>query len=243
MKDFKGTTNSEDRMFKAIQTANGSYPNGWIGTQTMSDIAIEVGAKCFPVTLLMYGQPTIIGNDLVAFNPKGSLANYKNSMLGSFTYPRATTPCSILVNNGKVECDYACHAFNGKPESVIYRLKSGAFGIKRCTYASELPKTVDWAIGGMGLMQNFDPAAEGFSNAYSDVLRKTNHNVLGVKNGKVFGVYMKNMTGNQVNDLCRKFNFEYAIMLDGGGLAAINGEEKFAKINATAKQGYAIQFI
>ena len=40
-----------------------------------------------------------------------------------------------------------------------------------------------------------------------------------------------------------KFNFEYAIMLDGGGLAAINGEEKFAKINATAKQGYAIQFI
>jgi hypothetical protein len=32
-------------------------------------------------------------------------------------------------------------------------------------------------------------------------------------------------------------------MLDGGGLAAANFDEKFGQINIYAKQGYALQFI
>lgn len=165
-------------------------------------------------------------------------------MLGSFTYPRATTPCSILINKGETICGNSCHAFNGKPESVIYKLKDGTIGIKRCTYSTELPKNVVWAIGGMGLLNMYDPNREGFSGDYADVLRKTNHNVLGVKNGMLYGVYYKNMTAAQINEHCKeKMKFEMAILLDGGGLAAINGEESFAKININSKQGYAIQFI
>jgi hypothetical protein len=244
MKDFKGATQSEDKMFKAIQRSIGAYDNGWIGCQTMSDLAIKVGADCFPVTLKIYGMPTIIGNDIVLFNPQGSLAKYENSMLGSFTYPRATTPCSIMVNKGKVIWGYSCHQHLMKPESVLYKLSNGSFGIKRCITASELPSNVVWAIGGMGLLDYFNPAAEGFTGQYADVLRKTDHSVVGVKNGMVFGVYMKSVTGHQANNLCRdKFMFDLAIMGDGGGLAAINGAESFAKIRTTIKQGYAVQFI
>ena len=44
--------------------------------------------------------------------------------------------------------------------------------------------------------------------------------------------------------MCKKnFHFDKAILLDGGGLAAINGTETFAQINTSVKQGYAIQFI
>ncbi len=244
MKDFKGVTQSEDKMFKAIQRSIGAYANGWIGCQTMSDLAIKVGADCFPVTLSIYGMPTIIAKDLILLDPNGSLSKYANSILGSFTYPRATTPCSIMVNGGKVICGNSCHAHISKPESVLYRLNSGKFGIKRCIYSSELPKNVKWAFGGMGLLDFYDPVAEGFTGAYSDVLRRTDHTVIGVKNNMVFGVYMKSVTGSQVNNLCRdKFKFEYAVMGDGGGLAAINGAEGFAKIRTTIQQGYIAQFI
>lgn len=244
MQEIKGSTTSEAKLFKAIQEAIGAKANGIIGTQTMSDIAIKVGAKGFPVTLSIYGMPTIIGSDLKAWSPKASLKGFSNSMLGSFTYPRATTPCSILINAGTVVCGSACHAFLGKPETVIYRLNDGTFGIKKCKYSSELPENVKWAVGGMGLLDMYKPAEEGFSGSYADVLRKTNHNVLAVKNGMVYGVYYKNMTGEAVQAHCRdKMKFDMAILLDGGGLAAINGEESFAKINTGCKQGYAIQFV
>lgn len=244
MKDISYSTNNEKKLFVAIQNAIGAYPNGIVGAQTMSDIAIAVNADCFPVTLKLYNHPVIIGNDIAPFVPDGSLAEHKNSMLGSFTYPRATTPCSILVHNGEVACGSACHAWLGYPESAIYRLANGRFGIKRVKSAAELPNNTKWAVGGMGLLDMYDPAAEGFTGDYADVLRKTNHNVLAVKNDKVYGVYYKNMTGQEVNAHClEKMKFDMAILLDGGGLAAMNGDETFAKINTKIKQGYAIKFL
>lgn len=244
MNSVKPSTNSEKLLFKAIQKKIGASEDGILGTQSMCDIAVSLKASCFPITICMYNYPVIIGNDLIAFNPSGALSKYKNSMLGSFTYPRATTPCSILINDGKVVCGNSCHAHLNKPETVIYRLKDRTFGIKRCLSYSELPSNVDWAIGGMGLCDMYNPDIEGFSGSYADVLRKTNHNVLGIKNNMVYGVYYKNLTGQQINSHCKNtMKFEMAILLDGGGLAAMNGGESFAKINTSSKQGYAIQFI
>lgn len=244
MKDIVYSTNSEKNMFTAIQKAINAYPNGVIGTQTMSDIAAKVGADCFPVTLQIYGCPVIIGNDLLAFDPNGGLKSYNNSISGSFTWPSDEKPCSILVNKGQAIYSAACHAYMGKPESVIYRLNNGVFGIKKCKSTAELPSGVRWAVGGMGLLANYDPAGEGFTGAQAGVLRKTNHTVLAVKNSKVYGTYYKNMTALQINAHCRdKMQFDYAIMLDGGHIAAINGTEKFAQINTSQVQGYGLQFI
>lgn len=244
MKDFKGSTNSEDRMFKAIQVANNSLPNGYIGTQTMSDIAVSVGAKCFPITLEIYKQPTIIGNDLIPFDPNGSIAKFKNSALGSYTHPRANTPCSILINKGKLICGNSCHAHINKPETVLFRLDNGAFGVKRATYSSELPKNIRWAVGGMGLLSMWNPEAEGFVGVYGDVHRRTSHMLLGVKKGMVYVTLCKKMTSYEVNQFAMKMQYEYAVMGDGGiDLSAINGEEKFAQININQTQGSCWQVI
>ena len=54
-------------------------------------------------------------------------------------------------------------------------------------------------------------------------------------------IYIKNKTGAEVNAFCRdKLMLDHAVMLDGGHVAAINGDESFAKINTT-QQFYMIQ--
>ena len=243
MKDFRGETNSEDKMIRATQRAIGALDNGWVGAQTMSDLAVAVDADgCWPCTLRLYDMPVIIAKDIVVANPGSGCKNFVNSLSGSFSYQQK--PCSIMVNQGKEIWGAACHAWLDKPESVLYRMDDGTFGIMRAKYSSELPEGIRWAVGAMGLLDNYDPAAEGFSGAYADVLRKTNHTVLGVKAGMVHMVYCRNMTGQQVNEFCRdKLKLELAVMLDGGHVAAINGAESFARINVSQAQYYLIQAV
>lgn len=245
MNDVKPYTTNEINLCKGIQRAIGAYDNGIIGAQTLTDIAAKLGAECFPLTVKLYGHPAIIANDIIAFKAASGVSAYKNSISGSFTYPSGKTPCSILVQNGTVVCGYACHALtNDKPETVIYRTISGAVGIRRVKTAAELGSGIKWAVGGMGLLDNYDPAAEGFTGAYADVVRKTNHTVLGTKNGKIYLMYLANMTGAEVNAFVRdKQICDKAIMLDGGHIAAINGTESFAQINTKQMQGYILQGI
>lgn len=239
MNNIRGSTTSETNMIKAIQKAVGAMQDGIIGTGTMSDLAAAVGADCWPLTLNLYSNPAIICKDITAFNPAKGCGSYANSISGSFSYQKK--PCSILISGGKTLCSAACHAHINKPESVLYRLNNGRFGLKRCLSASDLPSGVRWAIGGMGLLDNYDTAAEGFTGAYSDVLRQTNHTMIGVKNDLVYLCYCKNMTGKQVDAYAKKLGLTFAIMLDGGHVAAINGAESFARINTGQAQYYLIQ--
>ena len=133
----------------------------------------------------------------------------------------------------------SCHY--PRPESVLYKIPGGAVRIARVSSAAALGGVV-WAVGGLGLLDRYDPAAEGFTGAYSDVLRKTNHTALGYKGGMLYGVYCRSMTAQQVNALCRdKLKLEYAVMLDGGHVAAINGACN--KINTQTRQFYAVRFL
>ena len=124
---------------------------------------------------------------------------------------------------------------------MLYKTTDGAVRIARVSSAAALGGVV-WAVGGMGLLGNYNPAAEGFTGRFADVLRKTNHTVLGYKGGMLYGVYCKNMTAQQVNAFCRdKLKLEYAVMLDGGHVAAINGACN--KINTNQRQYYAVRFL
>ena len=239
MNTIIGSTTSETNMIKAIQRAVGAAEDGMIGGETMAAVAAKLGADCFPLTLRIYGQPTIIARDIVVCNPVAGLKGYSNSLSGSFSYRKQ--PCSILVNWGKAVCESACHAWLGKPESVLYRLYSGEFGIRRCMSSKEILDGVKWAVGGMGLLDLYSPQEEGFSGQYADVLRRTNHTALGVKGGMVYLIYCADMTGREVDEHCRKLGLELAVMLDGGHVAAINGAESFAKINTGQIQYYMIQ--
>ena len=253
MRDFKGTTQSEDKMFKAFQKANGSYPNGIVGTQTMTEAAIRLGADCFPLTVEMYSLPVIVGHDIIPFHASKSVKNYTNSAVGSFTSPRATTPCSILVTAGKIIWNEASRAWAGYPEAVMYKcngkVKMGLF-----KFATDLPKGTEWAVGGMGLGAYWNPDGQGFkkikmpdgsiSDYYSTVAYRTDHIVLGYKLGMMWLVYYKNKTAKEIDTHMNKyFMFDFALKGDGGGLAAMNGAEDFAKKNTSTKQGYIIQMV
>ena len=235
MRDVKGSTSEEIRMIKAIQRSVGALDNGWIGNQTLSDIAARLGANCFPLNVELYGQPAILARDIDPLDLSGRLP--ENSISGSFSWQGR--PCSILVRGGKVVRGMSCHY--PTPESVLYKTTDGAVHIARVSSAAALGGVV-WAVGGLGLLGNYNPAAEGFTGAYSDVLRKTNHTVLGYKDGMLYGVYCKSMTAQQVNALCRdKLKLDYAVMLDGGHVAAINGA--CSKINTQTRQFYAVRFL
>ena len=97
MRDIKGSTSEEIRMIKAIQRSVGALDNGWIGNQTLSDIAAKLGADCFPLNVELYGQPCILARDIEPVNMSGPLP--KNSVSGSFSWQGQ--PCSILVRGGK----------------------------------------------------------------------------------------------------------------------------------------------
>lgn len=234
MKDVVGSTSEEVRMIKAIQRSVGALDNGWIGNQTLSDIAAKLGANCFPLNVELYGQPAILARDIDPLNLSGRLP--ENSISGSFSWQGA--PCSILVRGGKIVRGMSCHY--PTPESVLYKIAGGAVRIARVSSAAALGGVV-WAVGGLGLLDLYNPAAEGFTGVFSDVLRKTNHTVLGYKGGMLYGVYCKNMTAQQVNAFVRdKLKLEYAVMLDGGHVAAINGACN--KINTQTRQFYAVRF-
>ena len=235
MKDVVGSTSEEVRMIKAIQRSVGALDNGWIGNQTLSDIAAKLGANCFPLNVELYGQPAILARDIDPLNLSGRLP--ENSISGSFSWQGA--PCSILVRGGKIVRGMSCHY--PTPESVLYKTTDGAVRIARVASASLLDNVV-WAVGGMGLLGNYNPAAEGFIRAFSDVLRKTNHTLLGYKGGMLYGIYCRSMTAQQVNAFCRdKLKLEYAVMLDGGHVAAIRAA--CSKINTNQRQYYAVRFL
>ena len=235
MRDIKGSTSEEIRMIKAIQRSVGALDNGYIGNQTMSDIAARLGADCFPLNVELYGQPCILARDIEPVNMSGPLP--RNAISGSFSWQGQ--PCSILVRGGKVVRDWSCHY--PRPESVLYKTTDGAVRIARVSSVSALDNVV-WAVGGMGLLGGYDPELDGFTGVYSDVLRKTNHTILGCKGGLLYGVYCKNMTAQQINALCRdKLKLTSAVMLDGGHVAAINGACN--KINTQTRQFYAVRFL
>lgn len=248
MRDIKGSTSEEIRMIRAIQRSVGALDNGWIGNQTLSDIAAKLGADCFPLNVELYGQPCILARDIDPLNMSGPLP--KNAISGSFSWHGQ--PCSILVRGGKVVRDWSCHY--PRPESVLYKTTDGAVRSARVSSAAALGDVVwrvssaaalgdvVWAVGGLGLLDRYDPAAEGFTGVYSDVLRKTNHTVLGCKGGLLYGVYCRSMTAQQVNAFCRdKLKLTRAVMLDGGHVAAINGACN--KINTQTRQFYAVRFL
>jgi len=247
MNNVKGSTANEIKLIKGIQKAVGAIQDGIIGEQTISDIACILKADAFPVTMKIYDAPVIIAREIYPFAARGkALLNYANAINGSFYVNQAVggpAPVSILISNGAVVREYACHYKEGYPETVLYRLKTGAFGIKRVKHVSELPAGISWAVGGLGLLDLYNPTAEGFMGMYADVLRRTNHSMLGVKNGHIYLIYCKNKTASEVNAFAKQLGLEKAIMMDGGHIAAIHGGESFAKINLSTPQAYVIQAV
>jgi hypothetical protein len=247
MNTVKGSTVNEINLIKGIQSANGSVVDGEIGTQTLSDIACKLNAIQSPITLQIYGAPVIIGKDIAIAAPTNKPLNYfDNSMNGMFFMVQdvgGNVPVSICVHDGSVFCATACHSDAGYPETVIYKTVDGIVGIATVKNISEIPYKLKTAVGGLGLLDHYNPNGEGFIGKFSDVVQINNHSMIGYKNGYWYGVYCGNMNSTQINALAKLLGFIYAVQLDGGHVAGINGSENFAKINTVQSQSCIIHFI
>ena len=254
MNFVSGKTTNEIALVTGLQGLAGAKKDNSIGPDTLVCLAQKLpgGDQLFPTDLTIFGCPTHIAQDILAFDPNSSLAKWDDSISGSFTYRAGETPCSILVNNGKDLWSSASKAWAGFDESVMVKYKSGAVNIQRAKTTADLMdrKNVIVAVGGMGLLAAYNPDLEGFRKFtfngttynHSDVLRKTDHTVLGYKNGYFYGVLFRNMTADQINRKCRdEFKFQFAILLDGGHIAGFNGTDN--DVNLNQMQGYILQFV
>ena len=179
---------------------------------------------------------------------KQACKNYANSISGTFQYQNKAN--AILICGGKVISNLSAHGWLGYPDTCLIYYKDGTLAVKRLVSipAAELQQ-VEGAISGVGLLDMHNPSKEGYvrfqrngkTYDYSDVLRRTNHTAIGVKSGKVYGFYLSNMTGAEVNAYMKKQDMDFAIMLDGGHIAAVNCSQ--AQKNVSQKQHNIIQFV
>ena len=163
------------------------------------------------------------------------LTNVVNGTFYWYNKDWTTYPTSILYANGKVYQNAANHLWdNGKPQSVFVVYKNGFVDMKRIKDISELGDLtlINVAIGGVGLVNKFDPSfkysleAEGFIGKDANVGRKTNKTVLAYnkKEDKVYlmvrgNIYHKGRFPWEYDllKLVRDCEYDIAISLDGGG--------------------------
>ena len=145
---------------------------------------------------------------------------------------------SILYADSVVYQNFANHL--PYSQNVFIVSKDGKVKMMKLNNLSELKlETVRLAIGGIGLRNTlndafkYDPAAEGFTGIYSDVVRKTNKTVIGYnkKENQIYLMCRKNIIHNSniefdLLDLVEDCEYDIAISVDGGGSTFMNNADE-----------------
>lgn len=182
----------------------------------------------------------ITGKNIIPIHSlnKQTCAHFLETISGTFQYQNVTS--SMLCVWGKWKRSSSTHDWLKQPETVIYITKSGEVKSQRCLTKNEIKDDVLHAVGGLGL-HNYDPKVEGFIGKYADVIAYNNHTSLGWDGQQWFGVYFTG-TAEELRDyMMNVLKCKFAILLDGGHIAAINSKDK--KINLKQKQNNMIQFL
>jgi hypothetical protein len=129
-------------------------------------------------------------------------------------------PTSILKIKNKVFRNEANHL--PSPQGVLCYYQDGTFGVEQLKYATYLSKPVWWAIGGIEYVRDgsitYDKYAEGFTGAYADVHRTTNHSSIGITNdNNILLVRHWSSDRDECAEHMKALGCKYAVGLDGGG--------------------------
>lgn len=93
---------------------------------------------------------------------------------------------------------------------------------------TEIKTPIKWAISGIELYPSYNPASEGFTGSYADVLRRCNHTAIGFKGERVYLITGKNlsMLDFRTKILNSRIAFDGLIALDGGGTTQMRYDGK-----------------
>lgn len=241
VKTWSDGSRVEKNKIKAIQSAMGILPDGLLGDHTLDRIYRAYASPVSAYSDLFYNAVVITGKPENIMTGRYKRLKH-NSISGTFQWYGKTI--SPLVVDGKLINGTSAHAWFDKPDTVLYF--DGEVKETRTMYFDE---PCQWAIGGVGL-HNLDPVAEGYGEyykdgvpkgKYSDVHRYTGHTMIGVyPDGYMILVYAKG-TGNDMRELMMDIlGCKYAVMLDGGHIAAVNCDK--AKFNINQVQDNIVYF-
>jgi len=166
----------------------------------------------------------------------GTVKPWGNCFNGTFSNGK---PLSIMINDGVVIRDNACHSQWGYPESVLWIKKDGTYGVDRVLTYTQIEgfEDIKFAIGGLGI-SNLNPKSEGFctftalnnynqlveTKKFGDVTDYTEHSVFGFKDGIFFASIMKG-TPEQIKEKCLAEGYVFVVQGDGRSWASCNTEE------------------
>lgn len=134
---------------------------------------------------------------------------YEKRPAGNYAFPQG-----MVVNAGQVMSNYMTHQ---KPVATIIVHSWNNVEMK---YVSDIKKEKDvwFAYSGYGIYPKITASEEGFTGAYSDVLRTTKRPILGYrKKDNKMVIAVGTMSAQNAHDLCADLNLDFAISLDGGG--------------------------
>lgn len=220
---FKPTDKDLLDKIKGIQKGINAYPDGIIGPQTIDSLYRQFAEVEYPYEEKFFGGIVIYTKNIeIDYSQnKRAVKDIPYSISGVFQWN--SKAISVLVSEGKVINNSSSHAWLKQPETILYKTHHGVLGaIRAISIPYDLISDIEWAVSGVGL-HNYNPTAEGFTGAYSDVLRSTGHTGIGITEENEIALLYKKCNGPQFKDWAiNKLGLKFAIMLDGGHIAAIN---------------------
>ena len=171
------------------------------------------------------------GLDMIITKPENIYVKYigstvratgKSGINGSFyDTPNWHDPNSIwtiAINDGKpIGGNAAFNSYQGVRKGTFIIDKDGKVHVERLANAAQFKGKIDFAIGGVELIPDYDPKAE---NTAADILRRTWHTAIGYKEStdEIYLIVTNKMCDmidfkNQLIEL----GLTHAVALDGGG--------------------------
>lgn len=171
------------------------------------------------------------GLDMIITKPENIYVKYigstvratgKSGINGSFyDTPNWHDPNSIwtiAINDGKpIGGNAAFNSYQGVRKGTFIIDKDGKVHVERLANAAQFKGKIDFAIGGVELIPDYDPKAE---NTAADILKRTWHTAIGYKES-TNEIYL--IVTNKMCDMIDfknqliKLGLTHAVALDGGG--------------------------
>lgn len=153
--------------------------------------------------------------------------NFVNSVYFMLQANGIVFPLGIVASDGKIKSNYVTH---GKPIATLICYDWNDVQLKYITDITK-EKNVKFAVSGYGVYPKITASEEGFTGAFSDVLRSTNRPIIGYRksDNKIVIAVRANSSAERAKETAKNLGLDFAISLDAGGSTTlkVNGVYKF----------------